>query len=473
MIRRRNPDDGSILPLVLVVSVALFLVVLALARFVTADLTYSRVTRDRAERQASALGAIDYGVERLRLNQTLCNSSVGSIGPIGAGVLDRNGTTTTLTCSRFGGSTIDIAGWAVVITGNGITTDLLEVQGGGTKVVDGPMYIRDVGAIRFFGGGPSLDHRDGDLWHQRLTCPGGPVTLPGSYTFSPAEVRGTLCTTAAWNQLVATPTIPDLMTLLPNDGSVFIDDPSGCRVFAPGWYTGVPQMEPGGAPGPDVYFQSGLYWFDGVGPITVGKQTVWFGNPGTTTPALANPTCEAARLADPNVGGVGAVAYMGGSSRWDIDTQGSAEFFPRQIVQYAMSVQELEAGSGYTPSTVTAATTSDAIVRVANGSGTNAVIRGMVFTPNASFRFENAAGPSSFQQLLGGAVVARMGIQASASATNFKIATASAPTLTKIELTATSTDPQGETVVRALVDYRPDEADLTKRVAINSLRVVD
>src|SRR5690349_12097176 len=117
-------DRGSVLPLVLVIAVVLSVVVVALAKYVTTDLAYSRVAEARADRQASATSAISYGVERLRLGQTLCGGPTGQLGTVTPGIIDRNGTTTTLSCPRFGSGTSDITGWAVVITGNGITTDL-------------------------------------------------------------------------------------------------------------------------------------------------------------------------------------------------------------------------------------------------------------------------------------------------------------------------------------------------------------
>src|SRR4029079_14081785 len=103
------------------------------------------------------------------------------------------------------------------------------------------------------------------------------------------------------------------------------------------------------------------YWFDGVGTVEVKQQLVWFGNPGTTAAVVANPSCTAARNADTNAGGTGAVAYMGGTSRFLVRNQGSVEFFSRTVDTYQMSVQELESTTGYTASTMTAAS-NNAIV---------------------------------------------------------------------------------------------------------------
>lgn len=465
-------DTGAVLPLVLVVAIVFALVTVALARLVTADLRASSVAEERAERKAAAVGAINYGVERLRLGQTLCNSAAGGFGTITPALLDRNDTTTTLQCTRTGTGSNDITGWTVIITGQGITSDLLLVQGGGTKRITGSMYVRDVTDIRFVGAGTAIEHRDGDLWHTRSSCPGGAVTLPSTYTFNPSNARGPICTTQAWTQLVAAPTIPNLNTLPVNDGTTYTTVGS-CRVFSPGRYTDEPDTEASSGPDPDLYFQSGNYWFDGVGEIELEGQVAWFGHNRTTTPAIANPDCEAARLADPNLGGSGAVAFMGGNSRFAVESSGSIEFFDRTLGQYQASIVAIPSGAGYTASTVAASSgSSGAILAVSSGATNQAVVRGLVYTPNASVLFDNASN-SARQQLLGGAVVARLSIQASASASGFIVSTATTPTLSKLVLTATSNSvstPGASTTVQAIVDYRPDLPPAS-RVAVNSLRV--
>jgi hypothetical protein len=457
--------------------VVLSIVVVALAKFVTTDLRYAQVVERRVERQAAATSAITYGVERIRLGQTLCGTGGSDFGPITAGVIDRNNTTTTLTCTRFAGGLSDITGWAIVMTGRDITDDLLVVQGGGTKTVTGPMFIDDVDEVTFVGGGTALDHVDGDLWHTRSPCPGGPVSLPGTYSFKTldslgnlvaADSRGPLCTTTGWDAVVGPPTIPDLTTLPANDGTNFTTNGT-CRVFAPGRYTGTPQLDTD-----DAYFQSGFYHFDDIGLWEIKQQAVWFGHPGALTGSeeLANPDCVNARNADPNVGGVGAVAYLGGDSAINSNTQGAIEFFPRVVDGRPLSVQELESGSGYPASTVTAAS-GDYLIRVAPGAVANAVFHGQVYTPSGWFGFDNSSN-SAKQKLLGGAVVARMSIQASASASGFEIGVATTPYESDILLTATSvSDGGGTTSVQAVVEYRVDEPDPDQRVAINSLRVLD
>jgi hypothetical protein len=466
-VRRR--DEGAILPLVLVVSVVLSFAVVALATFVATDLKYARVAHDRADRQATATSAITYGVDRIRLGQSLCSTSGGGFPAPPADVLDRNDTTTTLTCSRVAAGLSDITGWALIMTGQGISSDILNVKGGGTKVVTGPMFVNDVDEISFQGDGQRLDHTNGDLWHHRSTCPGPPLTISDNYSFIPADVRGPICTTSTWDQIVSAPTLPALGVALPVKDGSFTPEGS-CRVFEPGHYTVAPDI--GSA---DSYFRSGEYHFDDIGTFEVRQQTIWFGHPGALSGSeeLSNSNdCEDARDLDPNIGGPGATAYLGGDSRFEVGVQGQMEFFPRTVDARPLSLQEIEPGFSYAESRVTAASNTE-IVSIGPGLNKHLVFHGQVYTPNGWFSFDNSSNTAK-QKLLGGAVVSRMSIQASASASAFEISVAASPFESDLILTATSTSPDGaSTTAQAVVEYRVDEVDPNLRVAINSLRIVD
>jgi Tfp pilus assembly protein PilX len=71
-------DQGAILLLVLAVAIVLSLVVLALAEFVAADLRYAQLVDSQSKRLTSAESGIDYALDRLRLNQTLCATDAAS-----------------------------------------------------------------------------------------------------------------------------------------------------------------------------------------------------------------------------------------------------------------------------------------------------------------------------------------------------------------------------------------------------------
>ena len=116
--RTARRDDGSILPLVMVMTVVLGAVVVGLAGYVSAGLRYSRVVEDRADRLAAADGGLRYGIERLSLQSYAgCFTSLGTTGykiPFPAVVNDSQ---VTVTCKKAGTGFGDVQGWAVVVTG--------------------------------------------------------------------------------------------------------------------------------------------------------------------------------------------------------------------------------------------------------------------------------------------------------------------------------------------------------------------
>jgi hypothetical protein len=224
----------------------------------------------------------------------------------------------------------------------------------------------------------------------------------------------------------------------------------------------------------DSYFRSGLYHFDNVGLIEVRQQSIWFGHPGALNGSeeIPNPACTSARDNDPNVGGPGAVAYFGGNSRLAVIVNGNVEFFPRSVDGRALSLQELEPGSGYPASSVTAAS-NVALIGVGSGANKQMVFHGQIYSPRGRLVFDNSSNTAK-QQVRGGAVLAQVWIQASGSASGFEISVATTPFESDILLTATSTSPDGgSTTARAVVEYRVDETDPDKKVAVNSLRILD
>ena len=74
-------DQGSILPMVLVMTVVLSAVVVSLASYVSAGLRFSTVVEDRADRLAAADGGLRYGIERLALQSYAgCFTALGNTG---------------------------------------------------------------------------------------------------------------------------------------------------------------------------------------------------------------------------------------------------------------------------------------------------------------------------------------------------------------------------------------------------------
>ena len=81
--RRSSTDEGAILPLVMLCSILMGTVVVALAGYVTADIRYSRVVEDRADRLAAADGGLRYGIENLRNFKTLRPAHKAACGVFG------------------------------------------------------------------------------------------------------------------------------------------------------------------------------------------------------------------------------------------------------------------------------------------------------------------------------------------------------------------------------------------------------
>ena len=197
---RIERDRGAVLILVLAVAIVLSLVVLALTNFVAADLRYARVIDGQAKRLASAQSGIDYALDRMRLNQTLCATkaaSVGAVGLNGANLApvgtplpqELNDTTTRITCKRLDGAIADVAGWAVIIANNGTTppNDQIQVDMDDTAVISGPVFLPDPSRTVMSQDDSAVEVDDGDLWYTRSNC-----NTPAPFTNTELEARDIL-----------------------------------------------------------------------------------------------------------------------------------------------------------------------------------------------------------------------------------------------------------------------------------------
>ena len=157
-------DRGVMLPIVLVVTVVMSLAVIAIANYVSTDLSYGRVTIDRANRLAAADAVMNYGIDQLKLRNAGCllSTGVSSLPGLNSPV---NGAASTLTCQRVGGGIGDIQAWAAVMTGIGVPTNganayLLSTQSGNAvdKILGGPVYMDRV-TNQSFAFGPTVKSR--------------------------------------------------------------------------------------------------------------------------------------------------------------------------------------------------------------------------------------------------------------------------------------------------------------------------
>jgi hypothetical protein len=229
-----------VLLVVFVIVVVLGLVVAGLATYATSTLMYGQTSEQRADRFAAAQGAMDNALERLEIKRSLCgtNLGVGSITePFPATI---NGATATVTCRSLGGSSGDVDGWALVLTGIGNSGADLATQGAAStqKVIGGPVWMERP---------TSLDLKSqvlvkGDLWYPQSCTPNQFTGLDLHARLSYTPGNGTMCTSGSWTSTFRAPTTNVPTTVSSTNNVTVAPDAYGCTVFEPGRYTAVPML---------------------------------------------------------------------------------------------------------------------------------------------------------------------------------------------------------------------------------------
>jgi hypothetical protein len=157
--------------------------------------------------------------------------------------------------------------------------------------------------------------------------------------------------------------------------------------------------------------------------------------------------------------------YVGGSTRFVIQTQGALELSRRNQIGSSktdmVSLHVIDPGLGNQP------TWDDPVVKTESGNNKQLAIQGLVWAPNAGLQFNEVTNDTS-AVLRGGAVLAHLDAGASASATGFLIELPTATTSRMLELTATATS-GGSTSIRAVLDWRPS----TGETAMKTWRVCE
>jgi hypothetical protein len=462
-------DRGSVLPLVLVMAVVMAMVVAAIASYVTSGLAYSRVVEERSDRLAAADGGLRYAIERLsNSNYAACLSNLGNGGHTIDFPAKVNGADVKLTCTKGTNGIGDIKAWAIIMTGEGIPGNgwLLQSQAGGgkQKLLGGPVWISDPSRTDLKA---PVTLEDGDVWYYKPDCANPNITIDSNLEFTP-DYRGSICVPEPWYDVFDAPSVGSFTPAadVVNTNKPGVLDASGCTVFSPGRYTTAPVL------GANNYFQSGNYYFEDVlfnitdAVVTAGWAD--FDNYGDKQ-FIANFPCDGAVGADQSSGSAaGATFYMGGSSRIEIDNKGSIEILRRLQGDSLVSIHALDAtnaaAAGGIPSTLTY---NDNMLYTKSGNNTDLAMHGLVWAPYAQMEFGNVTN-SANGQLLGGAALSRIVLQASASAQAFIIRVEGSPINFELQLDAVATKNGNSTTMRAIV-----QVDDQGATAVNSLRVVD
>lgn len=428
--RHRHPGErGGVLLLALVFLIVFGLLIGLLLQLVAVNMRTTDIVRNRAERTYAADAAVEYAIERLRLDPTVCTTETPSSLPSQT----VNGRTATISCqvTAGGGTPLGALGWAAIITGD------LDQQGGGSATFSGPSYVR--GSIS-----ASLENINGSLYQYSPTCP-GTLVKPAGLTVSPKPPYSWQCTTAP---------APDPPHVLPpKPGAPKAPDTySNCRVFYPGRYTSRPALLS------NNYFVSGVYYFENIGKWSVanGVEIVGGFNPAESS-ALGLTPCRA--NADPTPGGGGSgygVEWIfGGNSALAFGNNDKAELYSRvpgptetgvteRISFYAVPV----ATGGYLASNVSGA------VLDTSGGHPAVAIHGLFYGPKADLDLDGPNGTSVFHN---GAVVHDVHLKISASVNSGPIfGVDTSPTNKRyVVITATSADPGRRSLIsRSLVEIR-------------------
>ncbi len=465
MTDRNVRDRGSVLPLVLVVSVVLSAVVVAVATYTTTELRYGRVSEDRAGRVASAQGAMDDALEQLSLRSSLCATAAGATGidvPFPETVNDSD---VVVSCRIVGGTLPPADGWAIVITGEGAPNDsspTFEFTLGGQPEINGPVFLSDPARSTF---SQPTTVVEGDVWYPDSACAetvsgdGGvqyarsSLTLP-ELSFDPSS-RGLYCVNRSWDGLFgASPPISTDVTIYAGGlNAAFLNRPSvlngSCRVFEPGYYTSLPL-------GNNNYFKSGNYVFDNLGLVSLQGQTATMGQVDREEyPAIDNSACDNARAADPDKGG--ATLYTRGSTRFKSRANSGFEVSGRRQGAATVALHVLDSSIGYdTP-----------LMQADNGAQKEVSLQGLLWAPYNSLVFDTVPAQKA-AVLRGGAVVASFRGGVSAAAVGFVIEVPTSESSTRLLLESVATDDQSSNTVRVVADYRPS----TGEVAVRSRRVL-
>lgn len=526
MSRRTGRDNGVALPLVLVITVVLGAVVLAIASYATASLSYGRVSQDRSDRLAAADAGLRYALDQIKLrNGCVFDDTVHVLPGIESSF---NGATASVTCQLVSDGLDDGQLFAVVATGEGVASSnfLLGAQGGGgsdePKTLGGPVYLSRVTNESMAMSAP-LIIENGMLYYNAGSG-SGPCTsitqaaaigmAEGYLEFEPSRIYGPWCLRQSWKDKFITPWVPNLanvVTMPSRDGSISLAvDPalgsytditeSGktCRVFEPGRYTVPPDVASN-----DAYFKSGDYLFDFPNSnakfdVKGGIATMGKPNPAVTPGGNERATsavCQAQQDLDAAANGYGASVYLAGNAHMEISSNGALEIHARQQANFYVSVQTLCNPSPNTwcrhtadgapggfyggdgnlgsskASSLSASSSSPRVLYTNSGNNKEFIAHGYFYAPLAKAEFGNATSTAE-QKMLGGIVAAQIFLQSSASATNFEIAVPTSPLTGKVAVTSTATK-SGTTQIRSLIEFRYEQQNPDDRIKINSWRVCE
>ena len=459
-VQTSDRDRGSVLPLVLVITVVLSLVVIGVANYSRTGLVYGQVVESRADRLAAADGGMRYAVEQLRLKTSLCGTSgISDIDPP-----DINGTEVRVTCTVIDDGFGSLDGWALVLTGEGLPggSPLLRASGSSSSVerIGGRVYLNSLDPS-FLQLNSPVEFDESQVWYGDSDCTSTP-TVPPNMLFG-ALSAGLVCTLRPWsaddhvNGMFSAPSVTNAPAA--TDLALPPVMSGDCRVFHPGTYTAAPALHD------HNYFMAGEYRLEGFAWSIANAQVVagWSDTTLGDTQYLDVPECAAAIAADETTSTAlgrqgGATFYLAGGATIRVGVQAQLEILRRRQGDSLVSIQSIDSTLGY----------ADVVLDSMGGNTSDLVVHGMVWAPTARLQLGNVTNISN-GQLLGGSVVSNVDVGSSASAMGFSIYLESTPAEGLVQLDSTATIGGLSTTIRSVIEYRPT----TAYTAVKSWRVID
>lgn len=424
----------------MLVIVLLFMVMfsLILAALITNASTNLRNTvgvRNQESKVYAADAGIDWGLQQIRTNNTICVSPELTPTPQVIGTPSFNGQTTTVTCKVMSGSATGANGWAVITTDRTPLSFVTPPPASANfvKTINGPVLVGG-----FQDGLHHVTVNNGDVYEYQSgsTC-ATDTDKPEKLTVAPSPPYRYHCTTldpvavadAVPHEL---PTSDFILGLPVRDGN---PDPglstADCNVFLPGRYTSLnlpKPTEPVDAAEPveptKHYFVSGVYYFDiPDDPATPEPEQVIEVRRMELVGGSPRPG-ESAQLtgcaADPaGTTGTGVKFILGGSSAIRVrNPAGQMELFGRAGGNAAeegtqgVTIQTVPASApaGYNVSSLGP---GQLVLEAGVGNTPFTAIHGLVYTPNAGIKFD--ASNEARAWLLGGVVAARLSLSQQAT----------------------------------------------------------
>jgi Tfp pilus assembly protein PilX len=440
-------EEGASLVLVLVFLSLFGLFVGALLGQSDTSIRASAVTDEQQSRVQSADDGIQYGIQQVQNNDSLCPTSGGGAQTLTP--LHVNGRLVTVTCQAVGaGDANGVSGYAVIT--HATDGSSLSASGGNTaKQIGGPVFLN--GGM---GGSEGINVTRGSITQvdNSSACTVGATTQANMAFQSPPYTYS--CVASAGTAL-PDPNPQPPTTGVPATAALALDSPAThCKIFYPGRYTAPPVLDTAN------YFYSGVYYFDFSGVLDIKQETVVGGRPSafeSNYQVQPVPSCRPSSATGTDGRVTGVDILLGQGATVDVDTQGALELFAVAGADSNTTGYSLTAvpgtWAGWDASTVAAGTQ---ILQVSDGNTGQLTMHGFVYAPQADSTL--FATNSSVAEILGGIDVDHLSIQSSASASNAAISTQAGPGTRQllIKAVAGTSGTEGCDAAAAVVDIGND-----------------